>query len=73
MNDFAGMGNSITADLGVGPVTIGSTYGGSQGKKISDCGTMTPENSRPYKSYNGGQSSQYPGGGVGGKFLLEQQ
>ena len=64
---FAGMGNSITAGLGVGPATIGGTYGGTQGNSFSDFGSMTSTNSRPYKTYGGGQSSQYPGISVGGK------
>lgn len=67
VNDFAGMGNSTTAGLGIGPAAIGGSYGGTQGNSFSDFGTQTITTPRPYNSYSGGQSSQYPGIGVGGK------
>ena len=67
VSDFAGMGNLITAGLGVGPATIGGTYGGTQGNSFSNFGSTTSTNSRPNKTYGGGQSSQYTGISVGGK------
>ncbi|MNJ92156.1 hypothetical protein D3C87_98180 [compost metagenome] len=62
--DFAGYGNSVNLAAGIGPVSVGGSYGGSQGNGFCDFGNQTKETQRPYYSYGGGQSSQYPGIGV---------
>ena len=64
VSDFAGMGNSVTAGLGIGPVAVGGSYGGTQGNSFFNMGKPADETSRSYRTYGGGQSSQYPGIGV---------
>lgn len=54
------MGNSITVGLGIGSVTVGGSYGGTQGDSFVNMRKPMNETSRSYRTYGGGQSSQYP-------------